>query len=66
MQTKIAEKTWWQYIGLGDGRGTKHMVTSVSPDEVTTFTNPNEMFASPGYSWLGSPDEFLKCFRPVA
>lgn len=65
MQIKIEEKTWWKYVGPGDGRGTKHMVTSAKGDEVTTFTNPGEMFVSPGYSWMGSPDEFRRDFRQV-
>jgi hypothetical protein len=66
MKSEIRTGTWWVYIGGGDGRNVKHRITSVTDDEVTTWSDPNHAPFSEGYSWLSGHNEFLKNFRPVA
>jgi hypothetical protein len=66
--TEIKTGTWWMYLGPGDGSGTKHKVTSVTKDEVTTWSEPTpkETDEIGGWSWLGNHNEFKRNFRQCA
>lgn len=59
----ISPGTHWFYVGPGGGQNVRHVVTSVDAHEVTTWGEGD--MSQPGYSWIGSKEDFLKCFRPV-
>jgi len=52
------------YVGLGDGHGVNHTITSVSPDMVTTWGDSFRATGG-GDTWAGPPLDFAQQFRPL-
>lgn len=61
MNYPVEPYKWWVYIGPGPGVGSQHMVTSVTRTEVTTWSDPRGI----ALSWIGTPQQFIKDFRPI-
>jgi hypothetical protein len=66
MKDRIQLKTWWVYVGPGDGRGLRHLVTGVDGGNVVTWSEPSKNPEIGGWAWLGSADDFLQQFKPCA
>jgi hypothetical protein len=65
MTTEIKMGTWWIYVGPGDGKWMRHLVTGVDGETITTWSEfyPGREFG--GFSWMGSPEEFRKVFKAI-
>ncbi len=61
----LKQGTAWRYVGEGPGRNLLHLVTWVTRDEVTTWSEPVKAGteAVSGYAWHGSLTAFLRDFK---
>ncbi len=63
--SEINPGSFWVYLGPGDGKQFIHTVTSVSTDEITTWSQPSPIPHPTvgGWSWIGTVNDFRRCFR---
>lgn len=63
----LKQGTAWRYVGNGPGRQLLHLVTWVTREEVTTWSEPVKAGteAVSGYSWHGPVTDFLREFKAV-
>lgn len=55
----------FEFVGPGDGIGSKHNVISAEKDCIVTWSIPGSA-AEGGYSWLGTLKEFGQQFRKLS
>ena len=62
---KIKINSVWFYNGGKIGRGIPHTVIQVEEDEIVSWSNYELEKPAEGYSWVGTPQEFLSSFKFV-
>ena len=59
----IQINSMWFWNGGKVGRGIKHTVIEVSEDEIITWSDITCDKSGEGYSWIGTPLDFLMGFK---
>lgn len=64
-QIEIKPGSRWVYTGPSGTQNMVHLVTSVEPHEITTWSRPSLKPDEGGEAWLGDVNDFRRYFRPV-